>query len=97
MHIHIFKVPTMCHTLYCDLINSHTTSGQTGTLALKRKKLGRVGGSVTVSRLVNSSPESGSVLAVQSLEPTLNSVCVSLSASLLLTLCLSLSKNKHKK
>lgn len=41
MYIHIFSVPIVCHTLYNyhDLINSHTTPGQTGTLALKRKKL----------------------------------------------------------
>ena len=50
---------------------------------------------VMISRLVGSSPTSGSVLTAQGLEPALDSVCLSLSAPPLLTLCLSL-KNKIK-
>ena len=47
------------------------------------------------SRFVGSSPASGSALTAQSLEPALDSVSPSLSAPLLLTLCLSL-KNKPR-
>ena len=58
---------------------------------------------VMISRLVSSSPASGSVLTAQSLEPALDSVSLSLSLSLSLSmplptcaLSLSLSKiNKH--
>ena len=53
---------------------------------------------VMISWFVSSSPESGSVLTGQSLEPASDSVSPSLSAPPLLTLCLSLSlskKNKH--
>ena len=51
---------------------------------------------VTISRFVGSSPVSGSVLIVQSLEPALDSVSPSLSVPPPLTLCLSLPlKNKH--
>ena len=57
---------------------------------------------VMISWFVGSSPVSGSVLTAQSLEPALNSVSPSLSASpplvrsLSLSLSLSLSKiNKH--
>ena len=51
---------------------------------------------VRILRFVGSSPASGSVLTSQSLEPALDSVSSSLSAPLLLTLCLYLSKiNKH--
>ena len=49
---------------------------------------------VMSSRLVGSSPASGSVLTAQSLEPASDSVSPSLSAHPLLTLSLSL-KNKH--
>ena len=54
---------------------------------------------VMISRFVSSSPVWDSVLTAQSLEPASDSVCVSLSASPLLTcsLSLSLSKNKIKK
>ena len=64
----------------------------------KKSSLGRLGGSVehltsaqvTISQFVSSSPTSGSVLTIQSLEPASESVSPSLSASLLLILCLSL-------
>ena len=46
---------------------------------------------VTMSRLVGSSPASGSVLAAQGLESALDSGSPSLPASPVLTLCLSLS------
>ena len=46
---------------------------------------------VMISQLVSSSPASGSVLTVQSLEPALDSVSLSLPLPQL-TLCLSLSK-----
>ena len=51
---------------------------------------------VTISQFTSSSPASGSVLAVQTLEPASDAVCSSLSAP---SLCsLSLSKiNKHLK
>ena len=53
---------------------------------------------VTISRSVSSSPESGSGLMAQSLEPASSSVSPSLSTPPLLVFCLSLSKmNKHKK
>ena len=45
---------------------------------------------VTISQVVGSSPVSGSVLTAQSLESVSDSVCVSLSASPLFTLCLCL-------
>ena len=48
---------------------------------------------VMISQFVGLSPESGSVLTVQSLEPASDSVSPSLSVPLLLTLSLSL-KNK---
>ena len=48
---------------------------------------------VMISQFVGSSPASGSVLTVQSLEPALDSVSPSLSVPPLLVLCLSL-KNK---
>ena len=49
-----------------------------------------------ISRLVSSSPASGSVLTAHSLEPALDSVSPSLSAPPPLTLSLSLSlKNKQ--
>ena len=47
---------------------------------------------VTISQFVGSSPVSGSVLTVQSLEPVLDSVSPSLSAPPPLMLCLSLSQ-----
>ena len=49
---------------------------------------------VMISRFVGSSPASGSVLTAGSLEPALDSVSPSLSAPLLLVLCLSLSLSK---
>ena len=49
---------------------------------------------VMISRFVSSSPESGSVLTAQSLEPAKDSVSPSLSAPPLLALCLSLSLSK---
>ena len=50
---------------------------------------------VMISRFASSSPASGSVLTAQSLEPALDPVSPSLSASPLLMLCFSLSlKNK---
>ena len=55
---------------------------------------------VMISQFVGSSPTSGSVLTARSLEPASDSVSLSLSASPLLALCLSLcvSKiNKHSK
>ena len=53
---------------------------------------------VMISRFMGSSPTSGSVLTARSLEPALDSVSPSLSAPLLLMLCISLSlKNKCKK
>ena len=52
-------------------------------------------GQVMTSQFMGSSPASGSVPTAQSLEPALDSVSPSLSAPLLLALCLSLSlKNK---
>ena len=52
---------------------------------------------VMTSQFMGSSPTSGSVLTAQSLEPALDSLSPSLSASPLLVLCLSLSlkNNKH--
>ena len=51
---------------------------------------------VVISQFVGLSPVSDSVLTAQSLEPSWNSVSPSLSAPLLLMLCLCLSKtNKH--
>ena len=51
---------------------------------------------VMISPLVTLSPDLGSVLTAQSLDPTSDSVSPSLSASLLLMFCLLLSKiNKH--
>ena len=47
---------------------------------------------VMISRFVDSSPASGSVLTARSLEPASDSVSPSLSAPPLLVLCLSLSK-----
>ena len=47
---------------------------------------------VMISRSVSSSPESGSVLTAQSLEPVLESVSPSLSDLPLFMLCLSLSQ-----
>ena len=50
---------------------------------------------VMISQFVGLSPESGSVLAAQGLEPASDSMSPSPSAPLLLALCLSLSlKNK---
>ena len=49
------------------------------------------------SSSVSSSPASGSVRTAQSLEPGLDSVCLSLSAPPLLMLFLSLKINKHFK
>ena len=50
---------------------------------------------VMISQFVGSSPTSGSVLTAQSLDPALDSVCLSLSAPPPLKLYLSLSlKNK---
>ena len=46
---------------------------------------------VMVSWFVSSSPTSDSMLTAQSLEPALDSVCVSLSDSPLLVLCVSIS------
>ena len=51
---------------------------------------------VMVSRFVSSSPESGSVLTAQGLEPASDSVSPSLSASPPLVLCLSLSQKYIK-
>ena len=52
---------------------------------------------VMISKLVSSSPTSGSVLTAQSLEPASNSVSPSLTAPPLLMLCLCLSKiNKRQ-
>ena len=50
---------------------------------------------VIMSRFVDSSPASGSVLTVRNLEPASDSVSPSLSAPPLLTLCLSLSLNNE--
>ena len=51
---------------------------------------------VMISQLLSSSPTSGTVLTARILEPASDSVSPSLSAPLLLTLCLSLSlKNKQ--
>ena len=47
---------------------------------------------VMISWFVSSSPALGSVLTVESLEPTLDSMSPSLSVPPLLTLCLSLSQ-----
>ena len=52
---------------------------------------------VMISQLLSSSPESGSVLTAQRLEPASDSVSPSLSAPPPLVLALSLSlKNKHQ-
>ena len=50
---------------------------------------------VMISWFVGLSPESGSVLTAQSLQPASDSVSPSLSATLPVMLCLCLSKNKH--
>ena len=50
---------------------------------------------VMISRLVSSSPASGSVLTAWSLEPTSDSVSPPLSAPPLLMLCLALSLNNE--
>ena len=50
---------------------------------------------VMISRSVSSSPASGSVLTVQSLELALDSVSPSLSAPPQLELCLYQKENKH--
>ena len=47
---------------------------------------------VMISQFVGLSPASGSVLTARSLEPALDAVSPSLSAPLLLTLCLSVSQ-----
>ena len=52
---------------------------------------------VMISQFVGLSPMLGSVLTTQSLDPASDSVSSSLSAPLLLTLCLSLSKINIKK
>ena len=52
---------------------------------------------VTISRYVSSSPASGSVLTVQSLEPASDSVSPSLSAPPLLMLCLTKINKMLKK
>ena len=52
---------------------------------------------VMISRLVGSSPASGSVLTAQSLEPASDSVSSSLSAPPPLILCLSLSLSLSQK
>ena len=52
---------------------------------------------VMISRSMGSSPMLGSVLTAQSLEPALDSVSPSLSASPLLVFCLSLSLSKVNK
>ena len=53
---------------------------------------------VMISWFVSLNPASGSVVTAQSLEPALDSVPPSFSASSLLMLCLCLSKiNKYKK
>ena len=53
---------------------------------------------VMISRLVGSSPASGSMLTARGLEPALDSVSPSLSDPPPLMLCLSLSRtNKHSK
>ena len=49
---------------------------------------------VMISQLVGSSPTSGSVLIAQSLEPALDSVCVSLSLPLPCLCSVSLSPKK---
>ena len=52
---------------------------------------------VMVLRFMSLSPVSGSVLTAQSLEPDLDSVSLSFSASTLHALCICLSKvNKHQ-
>ena len=51
---------------------------------------------VMISQFLSSSPASGSVLTAQSLEPTLDSVSLTLSAPPLLTISLSLSLSKIK-
>ena len=52
---------------------------------------------VMISRFVSSSPESGSVLTAQSLEPASDSVTPSLFAPLALILSLSLSLSLSQK
>ena len=52
---------------------------------------------VMISRSVSSSPELGSVLTAQGLEPAWDSVSPSLSVPPLLMLCLSLSLSKINK
>ena len=51
---------------------------------------------VMISQFVSSSPTSGSVLTVQSLEPALDSVPLSLSAPPPRVLCLSVSQKQIK-
>ena len=51
---------------------------------------------VMISRFVSSSPESGSVLTSQSLEPASDPVSPSLSAPPLLMLCLSIINKCQK-
>ena len=52
---------------------------------------------VMIPRFVSLSPALGSVLTVQSLELALDFVCVSLSAPLLLMICLSVSLSLKSK
>ena len=52
---------------------------------------------VMISRVVGSSPVSGSLLTARSLEPASDAVSPSLSAPPPLTLCLSLSPSKINK
>ena len=97
------KMVSLKKIFFTYLSNPYTHHGaQTYNPMIKSHTLGALGwqspisAQVMISRSVNSSSVSGSVLTAQSLEPASDSVFPSLSAPPLLELCLSLSKiNKH--
>ena len=83
-----------CKTSEPELLRSKMQNGG-ARVALSVKHL--TSAQVMVSRFVGSSPVSGSVLTAQSLEPDSDSVSPSLSAPLLLMVCVSLSLPKINK
>ena len=82
--------PTCKSSDYKPLLRKHRYTGRLGGSVGWASDFGS--GQVMISRSVNSSPASGSVLTAQSLEPASDSVSPSLSAPPLLMLCLSLSQ-----
>ena len=86
-----FKKKIKIHDTY-HLIESKIRRGAEVAQSVKRQTSAQV----MISWSMSSSPELGSVLTAQNLEPTLDSVDLSLPAPTPLILCLSLSKiNKH--